>query len=484
MQPIKVAIVGGGISGLSTAYFLSEQTKDTPIEITVFDDQAQLGGVIQTQKTALSLCEFGPDAFLTEKPQALALCKALGLEDQIISTSKEHRRSFVAKGNRLIPVPGGWFMIAPKDLSSLFATQMFSWPGKLRMAMELVIPASKNKADESVSDFVKRRFGQEALDRIGQPMIGGIYTADPAKLSLLATFPRLKQMEQEQGSLIRALWKRSRQSAVATRSSKEASGPRYGLFATLKGGLGTLIQRLAEVLKERNVLVKAQGVESIERRDQGWALTLADGGECWVDAVCLAIPAPRAADVCKKEIPQLQSLLSDISYASVATVNLVYRREAIQHALNGFGFVVPAVEHRNLVGCSFSSIKFEGRAESEHVLLRAFVGGAYHDHVLRQTDDALCQNVQADLNILLGIQESPQEITIKRWQNAMPQYAVGHLDRLNQIEQVTKQVKGLYLTGNAYRGIGIPDCIRQAEMTATALWQDVAKKNTFDKQSQ
>lgn len=480
MSPKRIAVIGGGISGLSAAYFIQQQAGDTPIELTLFESKPRLGGVIQTVKHDHALMECGPDAFLTEKPQAVELCRRLGLEDQIIGTSPEHRRSFVVKDNRLIPVPSGWFMIAPKDLPTLWKTEMFSWPGKLRMAMELLIPKYRGMEDESVGSFVRRRFGNEALDRIGQPMIGGIYSADPDRLSILATFPRLRLMEKQHGSVIRALWK----SARKKKKSTEASGPRYGLFATLKGGAASLIQALERELTDKGAAIVHRGVSRIECIDtETWRVLFENESSENFDAVCLAVPAPNAARLTEQSLPHLADLLGGIHYASAATVNLVLRRDQVKHPLNGFGFVVPSVEGRNIVGCSFSSVKFPHRSDDEHVLIRAFVGGAFHEKVLNLSDEAMLEAVCRDLRDLIGLTDAPQHAEITRWPQAMPQYSVDHLKQLRRIEDVTKQVKGLYLTGNAYKGIGIPDCIRQAEETASALWQYAANKSDANHQT-
>lgn len=466
MAPYRVIVVGGGISGLATAHRLTElgRERGLPLAVTLLESQHRFGGAIATQMREGCLLESGPDAFISEKPWALELCRRLGLQHEIIETRPAFRRSFIVRRGRLVEVPEGLYLMAPSRLRPFLGTPLVSWPAKVRMAGECFIPPRRQAGDESVGSFVRRRFGQEALERIGQPMIGGIYTANPERLSIQATLPQFPEMERRHGSVLKALRRQRRQRRDA---SAQASGPRYSLFVSLRSGLGTLVQELIQRIPE----VRLRHSTRVARiaREQGWMVTLDDGQALEADALCLALPAQQAAALLAPCVPTAARLLEEIPYESVATVHLAFRREEIPHPVNGFGFVVPAVERRRLVGCTFASIKFPDRAPDSLVLLRAFVGGALHRSVFGLDDAAMERMVREELRELLGIQAAPSFTAIHRHPQAMPQYQVGHLDRVAAIEEEIACHPGLYLTGNGYRGIGLPDCIHQAEQTAERM---------------
>ncbi len=469
----RIIIVGGGISGLAAAHRLTElgRERGLPLAITLLEAQHRFGGVIETQLHEGCLLESGPDAFIAEKPWALELCRRLGLSNDIIETRPGFRRSFIVRRGRLVQVPEGLYLLAPARVRTLWNSSLLSWPGKVRMAGELFIPPRRQEGDESVGSFVRRRFGQEALDRIGQPMIGGIYTANPERLSLQATLPRFQEMERQHGGVIKGLRVEGRRTRATTAA---ASGPRYSLFVTLRSGLGTLVQELIQRLMSEVRLRHSARVASISQ-GRRWTVTLEDGETLEADALCLALPAHQTASLLASCAPTATQLLEEIPYESVATVHLVFRREEIPHPLNGFGFVVPAVERRRLVGCTFASVKFPDRAPESLVLLRAFVGGALHRSVFGLEDDALERMVRQELRELLGVQAAPSFVAIHRHPQAMPQYQVGHLARITAIEEAVAGHPGLYLTGNGYRGIGIPDCIHQAEQTAERMLAEAAQ---------
>ncbi len=467
----RVVIIGGGISGLTAAYRLDRlaASQGLPIAITLVDTGARFGGVIQTRKEQGCLLESGPDAFLSEKPWALDLCRELGLESEIIGTQPDSRRSLVVRNGKLVPIPLGWYLIAPGKLTTLLASPIVSWQGKLRMACEPFVPRRQELSDESVGSFIRRRFGQEALDRVGQPMIGGIYTADPDKLSLNAAMPQLKDMEARHGSVIRALRARSRQNA----GHSQAGGPRYSLFSTLRSGLGSLIDALSGAMP-RVAMRIASAVDRIEPGNE-WRVVLKDGSSLLADAVCVATPAPAASGMLAPVSTVLVEQLGAIAYESAATINIAYRRLDIPHALNAFGVVVPQIEKRNLVGITFASVKFASRAPEGMVLVRAFIGGAFHRECLSQDDERLAKLIRAEMASLLGIQAQPQLVSISRHAQAMPVYFVGHLEQVAAIEAEAALYPGLFLTGNAYRGLGIPDCVRQANQAAQSLFAYLAQ---------
>lgn len=463
----RFAIVGGGISGLAAAHRLAELCRERGVgaRITLLEAEERLGGVIATTRRGDFLLEAGPDAFITDKPWALELCRGLGVDDELVETRASHRRSFVVRDGRLVPMPEGWQLLAPTRWSALWGAKLLSWPGKVRMACEPWIPARRGEDDESVAAFVRRRFGQEALERVGQPVVGGIYTADPEALSLQATLPRWREMERRFGSVGKGL---RMQAAEHDGAARTASGPRYSLFLSMRRGMASLVEALAASMP---AVAIRRGVPVLRLEPKGavWALGVPGGETIEAEAVCLALPADRAAALVKPFASSLARELSAIEYESVATVNLAYEDAELPPRLRGFGFVVPAIERRPLVGCSFSSLKFPGRAPQRGLLLRAFVGGATHRGLLAFDDEALVAMVREQLGELIGLDAAPASTMVARFVHAMPQYRVGHAERVAAIERALDAHPGLSLTGNGYRGIGIPDCIHQAHAAAERM---------------
>jgi oxygen-dependent protoporphyrinogen oxidase len=331
------------------------------------------------------------------------------------------------------------------------------------MACDVFIKRKADDEDESLESFVVRRLGREALDRMAQPMVAGIYTADPAKLSLKATFPQFLEWEQEYGSIIRALWKRKKEQAA----SASASGARYSLFLSFRKGIQTLTDKLRSSLPEGSVQTGVRVIK-IGRENEAWQLET-DHGPMSADALCLALPANIAGDLLSDACPELSTELRGIQYHGAITANIVFRREDVDHPLNGMGFVVPSIERKNIIACSFSSVKFEGRAPDEFALLRAFIGGPGQQSLIGRDDAFIADLVEKDLNDILGLQGKPIQTHISQWKNVMPQYHIGHLDWVEKIEGQSAQVPGLALAGNAYGGVGIPDCIRSATAAAKSL---------------
>jgi oxygen-dependent protoporphyrinogen oxidase len=493
----RVVIIGGGITGLAAAHRLLERNLESPekIELTIIESSSRLGGIVQTAKRDGFLLEHGPDSFISEKPAALELARHLGLASRIIETNSEHRRSFVVRQGRLLPVPEGFHLLAPSRLWPFVQSDIFSWSGKARMALDLLLPRRTldgNHDDESLADFVRRRLGREALERVAQPMVGGIYTADPEQLSLRATMPRFLEMERNHRSVIRGLRKQLAHPSAKT-VVHDASGARYSLFLSFDSGMQVLTDTLAERISNlrsqielvpssppaqhqafENTLRLNTTVRSLaQAHDEGgsptWKLQATADLSLTADAICLALPAYVSANLLRDVDPQLASELDEISYASSATINVAYKREDIPHSLNGFGFVVPFIEKRSIIACTFSSVKFAARAPAGHVLLRAFAGGALQPELLELSDDALLARVLTDLRDLLGIQKAPLFAEISRWERSMPQYHLGHMERLKRIEQRAAALPGLVLAGNAYTGLGIPDCIRSGEAAADQI---------------
>ena len=465
----RIGIIGGGITGLAVANRLTELSKENshPLQIVILEASDRLGGVIRTEQRDGFLLEHGPDSFLSEKPETVDLARRLGLESQLQETNTEHRRSFIVNRNRLVALPSGFNLLAPSKLWPFVTSDLVSWSGKVRMALEFLLPKGKMNGDESLASFVRRRFGQEALERIAQPMIGGIYTADPEHLSVGSTMPRFLEMERNDRSLIRSLRKQARKKPLTA----EASGARYSLFLTFDRGMQILVDRLAAHIPSAAVQLNTR-VVSLRRNpeEEGWITRDSSGSSQNFDAVCVALTAPVAAKLLSEEADELTRELNNIPYASTATVNLAYNRDDIPHRLDGFGFVVPLIEKRSLLACTFSSVKFAGRAPEGRVLLRAFVGGALQPEMFALDEQEMLDRVLKDLRDLLGVQAKPLFSRVAKWPSSMPQYHVGHLDRLKRIEDLARHLLNFALAGNAYTGAGISDCVREGERAAGKIW--------------
>lgn len=469
-------IVGGGIAGLAAAHRLVElsRERETPLRFTLLEASGRLGGVIGTERRDDFLLELGPDSFISEKPWALALCRRIGLEPELIGTRDEHRSTFVVHDGKLEQLPEGFMLLAPTKFAPLVRSRIFSWPGKVRMALDLILPRGAQRDDESLGSFVRRRLGREALERVAQPLIGGIYTADPDRLSLAATMPRFLQMEREHRSVIYAMWQGARN---RPQEAQNASGARWSLFVTLRNGMQQFVDTLAPRLSLGEVRTKS-AVASIHQTNGQWTVVCEDGFSLQADGVVVTTPAFQAARIVRELDGQLADQLASISYSSAATVNLAYRREQIPHPLNGFGFVVPHIEHRSIIAGSFSSVKYAGRAPGEHVLLRAFVGGSLQASLFNLDDQAMESAVRRELELLLGIRATPLFVRIARYPRSMPQYLVGHVRLVEQIEQKAARYPGLALAGNAYRGVGIADCVRGGEVAAEAMLKQASENSS------
>ena len=484
----RIVIIGGGITGLSATHRILERSHDAgeQIEVTLLEAGSRIGGIVQTRERDGFLLESGPDSFIAEKPEAIRLARRLGLESHLIETNHSHRRSFVVRQGKLMPVPEGFHLLAPGRLWPFLQSGVFSWPGKARMTMELLLPRRNINgdvatADESVAQFVRRRLGREALERMAQPMVGGIYTADPETLSLRATMPRFLEMEREHGSVIRALRKQDRSPTV--KEDAGTSGARYSLFLSFDRGMQLLTDKLADAIANSSsgsIRLNTR-VESLERQHAtpnepaSWKIRTNNNETLTADAVCLALPSFVCARLLRNVDAPLASALENIAYASSSTINLAYQREDIPHPLDGFGFVVPFVEKRSLIACTFSSVKFAGRAPHDRVLLRAFAGGALQPEMFGLDDAELISRVRSDLRDLLGIERPPLFGEVSKWERSMPQYTLGHLEKVKRIRERAGSLSNLALAGNAYSGPGIPDCIRSGETAADQLIEMLAK---------
>jgi len=473
MNPKKtpqIVVIGGGISGLAcaTRLFQYERERNFPIHLRLLESAPNPGGVISTLHREDCLIEEGPDAIFTEKPWGLDFLKRLGLESKIIGTNPHLRKSFVFIEGKLRPVPEGFYLVGPSKIWPFITTSVFTWPGKLRALCDLWISKRESSGDESLASFVRRRLGQEILERMAQPMVAGIYSSDPEDLSLEATFPQFLEMEKKHGSLIKAFTQRN--SGVG--SLKAATGPRYSLFVSLKDGLGSLVKRIQEKLPP-GMIQCGKKVNEIHLQEFPKKRFHIRGNnfEMEADCVCVALPAPKSAGILRSVDSGLSESLSRIPYHSGATINLGYEQSDLPHPLKGFGFVVPEIEKRWMTGCTFSSVKFPGRSPQGREILRAFVGGEKFKDFVDLPDPEILSRVQSDLKDILGISANPLFSHVSRYPDSLPQYRVGHQNLVQAIEGQVREIPGLALAGNAYRGVGIPDCIRSGEKAADQIFK-------------
>jgi oxygen-dependent protoporphyrinogen oxidase len=459
---VRVCVVGGGISGLAAAYRLQKGGA----EVDVLEGSARVGGLLGSEQIQDHVVETGADSILTEKPWALRLAEELGLTHQIVATRKSMRGAYIVHGGKLERIPAGFSLLAPTDLSALSRSPLLSMRGKARAALELLLPRRNltvSTRDESLEDFVVRRLGRELFDRIAQPLAGGIYGADPKKLSLAATMPRFLDLEQQYGSVIRGLREKAKQLPT---DKGGAAGARYGLFAAFSGGMQTFVDALAKELEAR--IETHSLVSALSRVDGGYRVEVRGAARVY-DAVVVALPAHAAGHVLAELDAPLARELAAIEYASAATITLSWPRAAIPHALDAFGYVTPVVENRAVIASTWASVKYERRAPVNRALLRVFVGGHRGQHLVQYDEADLIGIARRELRELLGVDKEPEWTRVVRYMRAMPQYHVGHLDRVGRIEQLASKHEGLALAGNAYRGVGIPDAVKSGEDAAQRI---------------
>lgn len=473
--PGRVVVVGGGITGLAVAHFLSRPGKGTgdvpappPLKVTVVEAAPAMGGKVRTEYLAGFTLEVGPDSFVTRKPAALGLVQELGLGPRLRPTNERNQRVYVVHRGRLTPLPEGMTLLVPSRLGPVLRTPLLSWRGKARLALDLVLPSRRGTGDESLGAFVRRRFGREVLDRVAGPLLAGIHSADPERLSLLATFPRFAEMERGHGSLIRAVRRLRADRARARRLPSPTSAR-----TSLAGGMGELVDALAGHLRalppERLDLRTGRPARVLvpPTDDGAWRVLLAGGEELVADHVVLALPAAGAGRLVTPLDASLGAGLEALPAASGAAVSLGLRRQDVAHPLDGFGLVVPAAEGRRITACTWSSTKFEDRAPPGHVLLRAFVGGARGGVYTELADEDLVTLALEELGELLGITGPPVVARVHRYRGGAPLYEVGHRQRVAALEEALPT--GLHLAGSAFHGVGLPDCIEDARRTAARI---------------
>ncbi|HMS82825.1 MAG TPA: protoporphyrinogen oxidase [Nitrospira sp.] len=475
-RPRTVVIVGGGISGLATAFALMEQAGKAGLSLRciLLESDASWGGKIVTHRVGEIVTEAGPDSFLSQKQAGLDLCLKLGLADQLINTNETAKRASVLYGGRLHDLPEGLLSFVPRQLGPFLQSRLLSWSGLARMGLEFAVPPGSPRDDESLAGFLRRRFGVQAFERVLEPLMAGIYAGDAEQMSLRATFPRFFELEQQHGSIIRGMM-----AAKKSAASAAFSHPRPTMFVSLKNGLSELVTALTRRLIQQGVelrvgaRVDALRVRSHEVGRWMYDLILQDGSALSAESVVLATPAYVSAELLRPLTPIAGGLLDLIPYASTATIAMAFPRIQTS-AIEGFGFIIPRAEQRHLIAATWTSLKWPHRAPSDQLLARCYLGGVGREDILQREDQALVAIVRAELASICGIRAEPSYIEVNRWWKAMPQYTIGHLGRLEQLDAAVSRYPGLILTGAAYRGVGIPDCIRDGALAAKRVVQDLS----------
>jgi oxygen-dependent protoporphyrinogen oxidase len=455
---LDVAIVGGGISGLAAAYELQRRG----LRVRVLEAAPRAGGVIATQTFDGWVIDGGPDSLLVQKPAAVALCRELGIADRLVSTLTP-RTAYILRDDRLHPIAEGSFLGFPLKFGALARSSVFTIGGKIRMACELAVPRRDGDEDESIGAFVRRRFGEEAVDYLAEPLLAGIHAGDVDRLSMRALFPRLLEAERQSGSVIRAF------RALQVKPSPQ------GAFVSLPGGTGELVDALTRALVPGSVTLSARVTEI---RRAGTYTVHGEAGPVEARAVILASPAYVSAALLRPFDTTLATLSDAVPYASTATVAFGYRRDQIGHPMRGTGFVVPRVERSPLLAATWVTSKWPGRAPQGRALLRGFLGGGRDPRRLDAPDAELVDVAREELSRLLTITGEPEVTRLFRWTRQSPQYEVGHLQRVAAIEQRLASIPGMFLTGSGFRAIGIPDCIADARDAAARAAAFLTPKTT------
>lgn len=480
VREMKVAIIGGGIAGLSAAYYLSQQAneKQQKLDILLFERENYWGGKIKTVVENGFVVEGGPDAYLVTKPWMRELCHELGLAEELQGTNPECSETFILHQGKLTSIPEGLTMTIPTQFMPILTTRLLSWPDKLRMAFDFLTPPKKNADDESLAGFISRRIGRAAYENLVGPLLSGIYAGDGDRLSLTATFPNLREMEIEHGGLIKgALALRAKRAQMHMKKNSSQSQSR-SMFESPIRGLVTFVDALVQALEERGVTLRT-GIEvkQVDRVAEGYQLHFENQVSLVVDFLVLATPAYVSGKLIAGWHAELAGLLSEIEHVSTATVSLAFYKKDLPFSLDGYGYIVPQHADSPALACTWTSSKWNHRAPEDQVLLRIFIGRIQDDWDLPNDEQSLIAIAQEELKQTLGIDSSPTRSWVFRWEKAMPQYTLGHPERMQIINILVAELNKLALAGNAYQGIGMPDCIHSGILAAEKIISNIEIKN-------
>lgn len=478
-RPRRIVIIGGGVTGLSTAYHLQKAFGPTTgdIAITLLESADRLGGKLISERSEGFLIDGGPDCFLTRKPWALEVCRELGLEDDLMGTNKAQRKVLVLSDGTLHPLPEGIMLVVPTKFLPFALSPLISIPGKIRMAMDLFIPPRSEDGDETLGHFVRRRLGQEALDKIAEPLLSGIHVAEADRLSLKASFPRLMAVEQKYGSLTRGMIAAKRRMIQSKAAAKRDGREPLPMFMSLQGGMQQYVDTLAEALDRPYTHIHLNSrVEGItETRGDGapYTVQLSDGQRFQADEVVLTTPANVSSELVHNLDAELAKALGEIRFVSTAVVSLAYRNGQGVPPFDGFGFLIPRSEGRRITACTFSSTKFDNRTPEGYQMLRCFVGGPGREEILQLDDEQLTEVAAREVADILDISDAPVLSRTFRWPKLNPQYDLNHLDRVAELRDHAADLGGITLAGCSYDGVGVPDCTRQGKEAAAQITERV-----------
>lgn len=471
---IRVAIVGGGVAGLAAALELRRHADEgRDVSFALFERSPRLGGKILSERVDGHILDGGPDCFLTEKPAVHRLARRMGIEQELLSSDESRKRTMILAGGKLHDLPDGVMMMVPTRMLPFATTGLFTLRGKARMGLDLLIPRRRSGGDESLASFVTRRMGRECLDRLAEPLVGGLHASDPETMSLEATFPRLLEMERQHGSLIRGFVAARRRMANARREPAPAGARPRTFFTSFRGGMQQLTEATADAAG-REWITTGVGVDALERTGSGWRLRLTNGTVEDADAVILATEAWAAAGLLEPLDGGVGEALAAIPHSSSATISLAFRSSDVRIDTNAFGFLCPQAAGRRLLAATYSSTKWPGRAPEDRFLIRVVMGGPHDQAILEQPDDSLVETARAELSAILGLDAEPQLARVYRWKRGMPQYTMGHIDRVAFVDRWLAEQAGLAIAGGSYRGVGVPNCIESGEAAVAKVVADRA----------